>query len=309
MSSSSRKRGITGLLCLLLSLAGHAQTTPAGARTPAETTQLPRYEGSEPSSSTVQEFARYALVTAVSPRGELAGETVVGRLTRMIYLNPDSRSTLEIYENYRKSLLDQDFVPMFDCALEACGPAYARSAWNRHNGLFAAADGDPRYLAGRRVTAEGTTYVALMVGRRRTQLDIVEVVPMQVDKVLVDATALGKGIDGEGRVSVYGILFDTDQAKVQPESAPALAEIATLLKQRPELKLYVVGHTDMSGSFEHNLELSAARAKAVVQVLIETHGIAADRLQGHGVGPLAPVASNLSEAGRGQNRRVELVAR
>jgi OmpA-OmpF porin, OOP family len=55
------------------------------------------------------------------------------------------------------------------------------------------------------------------------------------------------------------------------------------------------------------MRLSQARADAVVAALTTAHGVAADRLRGYGVGPLAPVASNAAEAGRAKNRRVELV--
>ena len=75
------------------------------------------------------------------------------------------------------------------------------------------------------------------------------------------------------------------------------------------MKAFVVGHTDTSGSFEHNLDLSMRRAAAVVEVLVTAHGISEGRLTPRGVGPLAPVASNDTEAGRALNRRVELVRR
>ena len=73
--------------------------------------------------------------------------------------------------------------------------------------------------------------------------------------------------------------------------------------------MYIVGHTDMTGRFQHNHTLSEARARAVVAALVENYGIAVSRLEGHGVGPLAPLAANTSERGRAKNRRVELVAR
>lgn len=297
------------ILLLLVCAGVHAQAPTASAKASPDHPLVQRYEGSEPSSSQVQEFSPYRLVTAVTAEGEFTSLPVAGKLTRMVYLNPDGRSTLEIFENYRQSFSATQFEVLYSCALETCGPTYARSAWNRYNGLFAAADGDPRYLAAKRVAADSTTYVALMVGRRRTQLDIVEVQPMQEDMVVVDASVLGKGLDEAGRASVYGILFDVDLAAIKPESAPALREIARLLQQRPALRLFVVGHTDMTGELAHNQALSAARAKAVVAALVRDHGIAADRLEGYGVGPLAPVASNAGASGRALNRRVELVAR
>jgi outer membrane protein OmpA-like peptidoglycan-associated protein len=148
-----------------------------------------------------------------------------------------------------------------------------------------------------------------MVGRARTQLDIVEIADMETGKVVVDAEALAKGIDREGKISVYGIHFDTDKAEIKPESKPTLDEIAKLLKTRPALNLFVVGHTDMRGNFAHNRTLSESRAKAVVTALVKDYGIAPARLEGYGVGPLAPAATNATADGRARNRRVELVAR
>jgi outer membrane protein OmpA-like peptidoglycan-associated protein len=125
--------------------------------------------------------------------------------------------------------------------------------------------------------------------------------------VVADAAGLGSDIKSTGHVAVYGITFDTNKSVVKPESKASLDEIAKLLKQDPTLKLKVVGHTDMVGSPEANMALSQARAEAVVQALVAEGGVTAARLKGYGVGPLAPVASNDTDAGRAKNRRVELV--
>ena len=79
--------------------------------------------------------------------------------------------------------------------------------------------------------------------------------------------------------------------------------------RRPEASFYVVGHTDSSCSFDYNQTLSEQRAAAVVAALVEGHRIGRERLEPHGVGPLVPVFTNASDAGRGANRRVELVER
>jgi outer membrane protein OmpA-like peptidoglycan-associated protein len=73
------------------------------------------------------------------------------------------------------------------------------------------------------------------------------------------------------------------------------------------LKLYVVGHTDNVGAIDVNMKLSKERADAVVNALIAKYGIPSVRLKSYGVASLAPVATNDSEEGRAQNRRVELV--
>jgi OmpA-OmpF porin, OOP family len=127
-------------------------------------------------------------------------------------------------------------------------------------------------------------------------------------EVVADASSLAGSIRETGKAAVYGIYFDTDKSDIKPESAAAVAEIAKLLKTDPGLKLYVVGHTDNTGAFDHNVRLSQARAAAVVSALVAQHGIAAARLTPFGDGPTAPVASNRTEEGRTRNRRVELVA-
>ncbi len=81
-----------------------------------------------------------------------------------------------------------------------------------------------------------------------------------------------------------------------------------LLQQNPGLRLAVQGHTDNAGTPAHNQTLSEDRARAVVGALTQG-GIAADRLAASGLGQTRPVADNATDAGRAQNRRVELVQR
>ena len=138
------------------------------------------------------------------------------------------------------------------------------------------------------------------------ELDIVEQEAMEQD-VTANAESLARAISSNGHVSVYGIRFDFDKAIVKPESDSILKEISKLLEQDPHLKLFVVGHTDSVGKIDYNMKLSRARAEAVVRVLVTKFGAAEDRLSPHGVGPLAPVATNQTEEGRALNRRVELV--
>ncbi|MGD8439765.1 MAG: OmpA family protein [Holophagae bacterium] len=148
----------------------------------------------------------------------------------------------------------------------------------------------------------------LPYGKRAYRLDIIEKQTM-AQQVVADAAALLGDLDTSGHAVLQGIFFDTDTAVITPESTAALNEIAKLFDENPDLTAYVVGHTDMTGSLEHNLDLSQRRAAAVVEALVTQHGISRDRLTARGVGPLAPIGSNDTEAGRALNRRVELVAR
>jgi len=135
---------------------------------------------------------------------------------------------------------------------------------------------------------------------------------MMVDKelpnlVVATAAALSTGLTGNGHTVVSGIFFDTGKSDVKPESDPALQQVAKLLKGKPALKVYVVGHTDNVGGLAANVDLSKRRAAAVVLLLTSKYGISSAQLQPYGNGPYAPIASNLSEDGRALNRRVELV--
>lgn len=127
--------------------------------------------------------------------------------------------------------------------------------------------------------------------------------------VVVSAEQIAKDMGDGGKVVFYGIYFDTDKASLKAESTPTLAEMAKWLNANPTAKVFIVGHTDLQGSLDRNQKLSRDRALSVIAALTKDHGIKADRLAGDGVGPLAPAASNGSEAGRAKNRRVEMVLR
>jgi OmpA-OmpF porin, OOP family len=153
------------------------------------------------------------------------------------------------------------------------------------------------------------TWVEVTAGNKGEVYDVYIVEKKAMNQDVVSAENWRNEIGATGHTAVYGIYFDTDKAVLKPESKAALEEITKLLKQDASLALFVVGHTDSSGEIGHNMQLSEARAKAVVASLTATYGIAASRLSAYGVGPLSPVAPNDTDAGKARNRRVELVKR
>ena len=126
-------------------------------------------------------------------------------------------------------------------------------------------------------------------------------------QVVADAKFMADGISSTGHVAIYGIYFDFNKSDVKPESEPALHEIAKLLSGNPNLKVFIVGHTDNVGGIDYNMKLSQARADAVVKALTTKYKVTPQQLKAYGVGQLAPVAPNKTEEGRAKNRRVELV--
>ncbi|RMG96205.1 MAG: OmpA family protein [Deltaproteobacteria bacterium] len=103
---------------------------------------------------------------------------------------------------------------------------------------------------------------------------------------------------------IEGIEFDFNEATIKPESKPVLDKAIEVLKEFPEIRVEIVGHTDNVGTREFNLELSRRRAEAVRDYLVRG-GIDPSRLRVRGAGPDEPIAPNDTEEGRAKNRRTE----
>jgi outer membrane protein OmpA-like peptidoglycan-associated protein len=105
-------------------------------------------------------------------------------------------------------------------------------------------------------------------------------------------------------VRINNIFFDFDKTELKPESYPELNRLAGILKQNPDVKIEISGHTDDVGSDDYNLELSLGRAQAVVDYLA-AQGCSRLNLKPRGYGEARPVEPNQTESGRAANRRVE----
>ncbi len=113
-------------------------------------------------------------------------------------------------------------------------------------------------------------------------------------------------IKGSTQIEVLKeVQFEFDRADLRPEAFPILNEVVRLLKVNPDVELVSIeGHTDDVGTDEHNNELSEARAKSVLNYLVQ-RGIASKRLTSKGFGESKPIAPNTTDEGRAKNRRVE----
>ena len=254
------------------------------------------------------------------PAEDIVG--VEGKITYINYIIPADTSTLEVERNYEQAMNAKGFRNVYSCPSNTDTNCLGVGAFVVNSGKamktgFGNANfaNHNRYLLARRDSAAGTVYVMVYVmegtspGRDGSMdLEIVEIQGMQSGQVTVaDAAALAHGLEQDGKVAVYGIYFDTARAELKPDSTAELKQMALLLAASPALKVYIVGHTDNQGTLAGNLDLSQRRADSVVRSLESDYHVDARRIEGRGVGSLAPVANNGQESGRALNRRVELV--
>ncbi|MEO0911723.1 MAG: OmpA family protein [Pseudomonadota bacterium] len=266
----------------------------------------------------------------LAPAGDGKMKAAEGPRTQLLYVMPGDQSPLEVIGNYQAALEGQGFTTLFDCRGDACGgkstikdalyPTGAELENYGEMGTYAMVDlrNDVAYIAlenaetGQTVTvfAAFNTWDLIPQIHEKT-VALVNVIGEGFTQRMETVTreAIATGLEAEGRITLDGIFFDVDSDAITAASAPALAEIAAFLENAPDLNAYIVGHTDSTGAYHYNVELSLRRATAVMRALVVDHNISEKRLVPAGVGPLAPVGLNETEEGRALNRRVELVKR
>lgn len=117
--------------------------------------------------------------------------------------------------------------------------------------------------------------------------------------------AIADRLQGDNKVTLVGVFFESDTAELRQESDTALNELLALLKKDPSIKLSIEGHTDSSNTVEYNQAISKDRAQCVYKWL-SMMGISEDRLRAKGLGDSVPVVDNATAEGRALNRRVEI---
>ncbi len=303
---------ILELLCMLfIIILSFAQEDIKGSK---DHPVISRYPGSYIYHYEVKEFDKfYILLGPVKSASDkdiqnAKKEKIQGKITKIQYQVSKERSPLEVFKNYEEAVKKANFDILYSASdgdIAGIRKFLSSYFWN----VYASKDDEKNffYLSAKNKNKKITLSVCVLPGFDGPIVLLGIVETKEVETGLIQAKDIYERIKNEGKVAIYGIYFDFDKADIKPESKPTIEEIAKFLKEHPEIKLYIVGHTDNIGKLEYNLDLSKRRAESVVRELTEKYGIEKNRLKPFGVGPLAPVASNDTEEGRAKNRRVELV--
>lgn len=176
---------------------------------------------------------------------------------------------------------------------------------------------DFRYLAAHKDDIWTTVFVSR--ANNAGYVQIVQVLPEGAEVAEVAATAapltapqpaptttLGQALDSVGHAVLNGVEFSSGSDQLIGTDWPALDELVAYLTANPDLTVALVGHTDASGALAGNIALSKRRAGTVMGILRD-RGIAAQRMEAEGMGYLAPIATNRTQEGRDENRRVEVI--
>ncbi len=302
---------VAGFLSMT-SISGVAKEVTRDVDNSQDNPLISRYEGSFIIGYAHKKYSDFLLPLSAPKTWEPELEKkmkVEGEHTRIIYVAPDKRSTLEVFRNYQNELKRDNVEILFSCEQSECGKKegqvlvqkilYSPQANLKNiSKVTERAFTFPvemRYLSAK-ITGEKEAYISIFVAqetfdhfeetasRTLVLLDVIEMEAMEKKMVVVPAEKMAAELNAKGSFSLYGIYFDTGSSVIKPESKEALVEIEKLFQQNPTLKLYVVGHTDNVGGFEYNINLSQKRGKAVVDALVKDHGVDPKVLKAHGVG-------------------------
>jgi len=299
-----------------------------GAPVLAAPVSLP--QGAEETAHQAVPNGDFALPTGPWAAGKMTTQSLTGAVETWSWRIPgagaDSTGLMQLLTDQLRAA---GYAPLFQCQTAACGGFDFRYAVKSVPEPEMHVDlGDFRFLAAARGPDNGAEHVTLLVSHagdtgfvqlshigpadahiapalQAAPTDASDQAPRPASSTRL-APPLAERLEAEGSVELSDLAFDSGSADLGPGPFPSLAELADYLENHPDRQVVIVGHTDATGTLAMNVSLSRQRAQSVVDRLVSM-GVPAAQLSADGVGYLAPVASNLTDAGRQKNRRVEAV--
>ncbi|MDW3223260.1 MAG: OmpA family protein [Paracoccaceae bacterium] len=272
----------------------------------------------------------FAAPIGVFSDGVVPFQTVEGSITRRAWrIDSSGLTTLQVIAPLRAQIESLGYVLAFECENTSCGGfdfrfavevlpgpnMYVNIAAYRYLTAFKGPRDAPVEAISVLVSVtSASAYVQIIEAVAGSQINpnpISSSASPPTDPLLPDSDRSSQPQSDEFVDQGFAILEDLDFAPGTTDlgAGPfaSLERLAATLTERRDLRVALVGHTDTVGALDVNISLSRARARSVRTRLIEEYGIDAGRLDAEGMGYLAPVATNLTAAGRRQNRRVEAV--
>lgn len=231
------------------------------------------------------EFAEFSELEMYDQKKQLM--TVGGRKWIFAYRrlpNGKGGSEVEIQKNYTGAIKSKGGIITF--AENGTGHAYLKTGGIEYYMIISGWSGEGEI-------SNSDLYILTIVEKGSLNQVI------QMNDIKNDINTNGK--------SVLYIQFDSGKSTIKQESMPMLEQMAKLLNENKSLKVFIVGHTDNTGTFDANQKLSEERAAEVIKQLTGTYGVNPTQLSPKGVSSLCPVSTNDTEDGRKLNRRVEMV--
>jgi OOP family OmpA-OmpF porin len=295
----------------------------AGSAAQAQTLDFPSNASLQ--TQIVRDADSYAMPRGIWDRGALPTQTVEGRVTQQAWrIQAASLTTLQLVRPLREQLRNDRYRIIFECQTEACGGFDFRFGVETLPPPEMRINiGDFRFLAAERTGEDGPEYLTLFTSRtaQAGYVQITHVGPMtETVPVIAQAEAAPlrafgaqpeagviDQLDEIGRAVLADLSFETGSAQLSEGDFISLQALADYLAAAPQRTVALVGHTDSSGALSANIALSKRRAASVLERLVSDYGVARAQLEAEGMGYLAPIAQNLTEAGRKENRRVEVI--
>jgi len=237
-------------------------------------------------------------------------DIITGQLVREIYDYRPAQSAINVFQQIKKSLDATGFKTVFSCSEKECGDI---AGWQLYLTPLIGNDAAKQHFISAVKVLENkkvqyvSAFISEIEGQPRALFDVISTPIAEKFDVVVRNTELTRSLEKDGRITIDGIFFATGSASLNNDSSAALKNMGKLIASNHGLNFVIVGHTDTTGDFERNMQLSNARADTVRRALIEQHSVPSAQIKSRGVGSLAPVTSNNDENGRMLNRRVELV--
>lgn len=275
-----------------------------------------------------EELGSYRLPVGPFADGAMRSLRIEGRISQKAWrIEAQELTTAQLFNPLRDQLVAQGFNILFECAARVCGGFDFRfntrvmAAPDMFVDLF-----DYRFLSARKATQNGTAdYVSILVSRsgRSGYVQILQVggsadgstlsatgdaaARPALPVVPTDADAFTARLTRDGHVSLSDLDFKTGASDLSDADYASLNALARFLRADPSRRIALVGHTDSVGGLDNNIALSQRRATAALERLATRYDVPRAQMEAQGIGYLAPIASNLSAAGRESNRRVEAV--